>query len=382
MMTTASTAGDADGDLISDADEGGATGTDTDGDGTPDFQDDDSDGDGIPDYREAGDADAATAPVDTDGDGTPDFRDTDSDDNGRDDGVDGVDDIDGDGVLELRKTSMTTATTSRMSSELGANAAQPIDTDGDGIARLPRHRQRQRHDDRPRSRPPTTTTPTAPATSAMSTADDDCVPDQRRGARQHRRRTPMRPPDFIDRDSDNDGIADGAEDANCNGVRDPGEIEPDERRHRRRRRARSDRGRPPAPTRRIRTSNPQANGDFVFVEPYMKPQTPTDDDLDFSTKLQAVDLYVLLDRSGSMSTEIVDVKNNLATVVQQPRRARRSAPAQPANCIPDLWAGAGTIGYQGSGAARIPELGPTSSRTRTSRACRPPNRRAAELASR
>ncbi len=54
--------------------------------------------------------------------------------------------------------------------------------------------------------------------------------------------------------------------------------------------------------------NPQANGDFVFVEPYMKPQSPLDDDLDFSTKLQAVDMYVLLDRSGSMRQEIDAVK--------------------------------------------------------------------------
>src|SRR6185503_229792 len=90
---------------------------------------------------------------------------------------------------------------------------------------------------------------------------------------------------------------------------------------------------------------PQASGDFVFVEPYMKPQSPLDDDLDFSTKLQAVDLYVLLDRSGSMSAEITTVKNNLASVVAN----LKCPPNVTTNCIPDLWAGAGTIGYSGSG---------------------------------
>ncbi len=70
---------DADGDGISDAEEGLG---DTDGDGTPDFLDRDSDGDTILDRDEAGDRDVRTPARDTDGDGRPDFRDLDSDGDG------------------------------------------------------------------------------------------------------------------------------------------------------------------------------------------------------------------------------------------------------------------------------------------------------------
>ena len=73
---------DADGDTISDFDEGALPMLDTDGDGTPDFMDLDSDGDGLTDAMEAGDMDVMSPPVDSDGDGLPDFRDLDSDNDG------------------------------------------------------------------------------------------------------------------------------------------------------------------------------------------------------------------------------------------------------------------------------------------------------------
>ncbi len=85
--------GDEDGDGISDGDEGKlAPGgpPDTDGDGTPDFQDTDSDGDGILD------ADEQLGGDDFDGDGIWNFRDTDSDGDGIPDGADGNTDVDGD----------------------------------------------------------------------------------------------------------------------------------------------------------------------------------------------------------------------------------------------------------------------------------------------
>ncbi|HEV8325684.1 MAG TPA: hypothetical protein VG389_29005 [Myxococcota bacterium] len=94
---------DADGDNISDADEG-APATDTDSDGLPDYTDADSDNDGIPDALEAGDADDATPPVDTDGDGAPDFRDSDSDGDGIPDLFEGTDDDDGDGAPNFQDT--------------------------------------------------------------------------------------------------------------------------------------------------------------------------------------------------------------------------------------------------------------------------------------
>ncbi len=99
---------DTDGDFIADVDEGAGTNVDTDGDGTPDFEDGDSDGDGFSDAVEAGDADPATPPADTDGDGVPDFRDLDSD---------------GDGLADAQEAS---AGTSRSDS----------DSDGDGVTDL------------------------------------------------------------------------------------------------------------------------------------------------------------------------------------------------------------------------------------------------------
>jgi len=338
--------GDADGDGISDADEGIATNVDTDGDGTPDYLDDDSDNDGIPDYREAGDTDVASAPVDSDGDGVADFRDTDSDNNGRADGLDGVEDHDNDGLADFQDLDDDGDQIFDID-EIGPNAMQPLDTDGDGI---PDFRDRDSDND---------TIDDLYETQADfdndgspnfrdSDSDNDCIPDmvEARG----------NPPvdtdgdtrfDFVDRDSDDDGLADGAEDKNCNGALDGGETS-----------ATNGDTDGDGVTDLVETaagtdptnpnSNPQANGDFVFLEPFMMPQSPTDDDLDFKTKLQSVDLYVLLDRSGSMTTEITNVKANLSTVISH-LTCPPLGTGDPATCIPDLWAGAGTLSYQGAG---------------------------------
>jgi hypothetical protein len=61
-------------------------------------------------------------------------------------------------------------------------------------------------------------------------------------------------------------------------------------------------------------------------------------------------MYVIVDRSGSMSSEITTVRNNLSTVVRN-LTCPPLGTGDPATCIPDLWAGAGTVGYSGSGAA-------------------------------
>jgi hypothetical protein len=88
--------GDEDQDGILNHHEGCMYGTDTDGDGVPDYRDVDSDNDGIPDEIEAGDSAINTPPLDFDGDGIPDFRDQDSDN----DGVpDGDEDRDGNGLV-------------------------------------------------------------------------------------------------------------------------------------------------------------------------------------------------------------------------------------------------------------------------------------------
>lgn len=336
--------GDADGDMISDTDEGRAASVDTDGDGTPDYDDDDSDGDTIPDYREAGDSDAASSPVDSDGDGTPDFRDVDSDNNERPDGLDGVDDIDNDALANFQDIDDDGDQIEDIN-ELGPNALQPRDTDGDGA---PDFRDTDSDNDTLTDLIETSLDYDMDAAGNFidTDSDGDCLADQIEGAvdtdmDQHY--------DFVDRDSDNDGVADAAEDANCNGVHDPGETsvkngDTDND-------GVSDMIEIAAGTNPTNAaSNPQANGDFVFVEPYMKPQSPASDNLDFKTKLQAVDMYVIIDRSGSMSEEIVSVRDNLSTVVRN-LTCPPLGTGNPATCIPDLWAGAGTVGYHGAGVA-------------------------------
>jgi hypothetical protein len=140
---------DADGDTITDLDEGVDSAVDTDGDGTADWEDTDSDGDTVPDSTEAGDTDIATPPVDTDGDTIPDFRDLDSDADTIPDDVEGSTDTDGDGVPDFRDT----------------------DSDGDGLPDI------DEAGDTYISTPP-------------RDSDDDGVPD------------------YIDTDSDDDGIPD------------------------------------------------------------------------------------------------------------------------------------------------------------------------------
>ncbi|MDB4964201.1 MAG: hypothetical protein JWP01_4200 [Myxococcales bacterium] len=338
---------DTDGDLIADAHEGRAEGTDTDADGTPDFEDEDSDGDGIPDYREAGDSDAETAPIDSDADGIPDFRDLDSDGNERTDTVDGVEDQDGDNVGAYADRDDDGDAMDDIV-ELGPNPQQPVDTDTDGIADF---RDTDSDNDTIDDLYEGATDYDSDGTGNYIDldSDGDCVSD-----RAEARGTPPMDTDqdhhadFIDRDSDNDGVPDVGEDENCNGTVDAGESSPTN--------VDTDAdgvtdlvetaaGTDPANP----ASNPQANGDFVFVEPYQAPQMPLSSDLDFSTKLQAVDLYVMLDRSGSMSAEINSIKNNLASVVRNVACAPLGT-GTPPNCIPDLWAGAATIGYHGSGA--------------------------------
>jgi hypothetical protein len=338
---------DADGDGISDTDEGRASNVDTDGDGIPDYLDEDSDNDGIPDYREAGDADLATPPVDSDGDGIPDFRDLDSDNNGRPDDLDGIEDPDADGKGNYADLDDDGDGIPDVI-ELGPTPLQPVDTDGDGI---PDFRDTDSDND---TIPDRIETADDFDNDGLGNyidldSDDDCIPDELE-ARGN-------PPadsdgdgryDFLDRDSDNDGLLDGAEDANCNGAVDPGEssaINEDTDGDGVTDLVEVAAGTDPTNP----NSNPQANGDYVFVEPYMEPQSPLDDDLDFRTNLQAVDMYVILDRSGSMSTEITSIKNNLSAVVNNLTCAPLGA-GQPPNCIPDLWAGAGTVGYAGSGA--------------------------------
>jgi hypothetical protein len=259
----------------------GGPDTDTDDDGTPDYQDTDSDDDSIPDAIEAGDDDLATLPRNFEGTGEPDFRDLDSDDDTILDLDDGATDFDNDRALNF----------------------VDLDSDGDCI----------RDADEAGGSPPVDT-------------DDDGRDD------------------FLDHDSDDDGIADATEDANCDGMQGGAETSStdDDSDHD----GASDLVETVAGTDPLDpTDNPQANGDFVFVEPYEGVQSPVSDDLDFSTTLVKVDVYVLVDRSNSMANELVDVETNLEAAVSG-LQCPPEGTGTPGDCIPDLWAGGGAFGYR------------------------------------
>ena len=145
---------DSDGDGINDADEGNG---DTDGDGIPDYLDGDSDGDGISDAEEGvGDSDGDGTPdyldssLDEDGDGIPDivegtgdddmdgipnYLDTDSDNDGIVDGFEAGNsglDTDGDGIddsFDVDQTGGQDANGDGIDDDI-----VPTDTDNDGIA--------------------------------------------------------------------------------------------------------------------------------------------------------------------------------------------------------------------------------------------------------
>lgn len=76
--------------------------------------------------------DDAFEPTDTDGDGTPDFQDTDSDNDSLLDENEGSIDTDGDGDANYRDTDSDNDTLTD-TQEAGDNTAQPRDTDGDGM---------------------------------------------------------------------------------------------------------------------------------------------------------------------------------------------------------------------------------------------------------
>lgn len=230
--------------------------------------------------------DNPSIPADTDQDGTPDYQDLDSDADGVWDQEEGTGDLDGDGKGNWRDQDSDGDCRSDAVESKGQHP--PVDSDGDGK------------------------------------------------------------PDLLDQDSDGDGLSDAAEDANCNGALDTGETDATQ--------GDTDSdgasdiiektlGTDPGDA----SKNPLADGVQVIVVPYQGAPGPQSASLDFSTKLQAVDVYVILDRSGSMLSEISAVKSNLATVVKNLTCPPLGTGA-PASCIPDLWAGAGTVGYSASGA--------------------------------
>lgn len=340
---------DADGDRISDDDESCATSLDTDGDGTPNCADSDSDNDGIPDSLEAGDGDLLTPPIDSDSDGEPDYLDLDADGNGLPDASEGTNDLDNDGIPD--SSDLDNDGDAIMDTlEIGVNPGMPMDFDNDGI---PDMWDRDSDDDLILDVHDRADDPDGDLLLSFrdTDSDNDCLSDTIESGDNDRETAPIDTdldtrPDFKDLDRDDDGLADSSEDSNCNGVVDDNETDASD--------ADSDddgandlvevaAGTDPDSS----LDNPQNNGDFVFIVPYQDTPTPTEDQLDFSTKLQKVDVFTLVDRSGSMTDEILAIRSQIQSVAD----AVTCFPLGMGNeddCVPDIWWGAGTVGYRGT----------------------------------
>ncbi len=301
---------DGDGDTISDEDEGGSSGRDTDGDGTLDSLDDDSDGDGISDRDEAGDADLTTPPRDSDADGQPDFADTDSDNNGIADGSEEAGDLDadgranaidpdddGDGLSDAR--------------ELRGTTAPPADGDGDGLAD---YHDLDSDGDTIGDGDDLDVDTDADGTLDFLDEDSDAdgISDATEAGDADLATAPVDTDedgiaDFRDPDSDGDGLSDQDEvtthgtsptssDSDRDGVGDLIEIAA---------------GTSPTDM----TDSPRTRGDFVFVVPYMEAPDPSRDTLSFRTSIQFADIYFLFDRSGSMAGEISALRAAVGSVM-------------------------------------------------------------------
>jgi len=316
---------DADGDTIPDDIEGS---DDLDGDTLSNARDDDSDGDDIPDAVEAGDADLRTMPADSDHDGTPDFLDLDADNDTISDAEERLADPDGDTLPNARD----------------------FDSDGDGIF------DRLEAGDADPVSPPRDSDGDTLFDYLDLDSDGDLISDAHESILDTDGDTVQ---DFLDLDSENDGVADRDEagdadlatpPANCDGdalpnyrdtdsdndgVRDLDEIsvhhtDPCE--------ADTDGdtvtdlveiayGSPPTDP----GDSPRERGDFVFLEPYRSDPEPWVDTLVFSTALQKADVYFLVDTTGSMGGEILQLRSSIRTTV---------IPGIIA-AIPDSWVGVG-----------------------------------------
>lgn len=363
---------DDDNDGISNEVEG-APSTDTDGDGLPDFQDPDSDNDGVSDADESG---GLNPPVDSDGDGTPDFRDTDSDNNGIDDALESPGDSDADAIPDRRDLDddgdsapdlieiVADAADCDNDGTLDdpGSAADPNDCDGDGT---PDFQDIDSDGDGIEDRFEGTVTDTD-GDGFLDRYDLDSDNDGILDSRETNIDTDADTiPDYRDPDSDNDGLSDADELANGT---DPTLADTDSD-------GVSDLIEAGAGTNPIDPGdNPRTRGDFVFVVPYQAPPDPLDDTLAFRTNFQKADVYFLIDRSGSMQSEMQAMHDAVVGIVDNLTCATHSSPGTcvdaqgcasgqacsldgaciddpaTAGCIPSFWTGAGTYsGVYGDG---------------------------------
>jgi hypothetical protein len=173
-------------------------------------------------------------------------------------------------------------------------------------------------------------------------------------------------PDYVDPDSDDDGVSDLNEigagtdprkaDTDGDGVSDLVEIAA---------------GTDPLDA----SDNPQSHGNFVFIVPYEEPTVPSEDKLEFGTSVQYADIYFSLDESETMGDELAAMRGTsqntgVPGIIQLLSCDKPGAPVgcmidsdcgidevcfskkcieDPlvANgglgCIPDMWTGVGTF---------------------------------------
>lgn len=336
---------DADGDSITDADEGrfDLPVTDSDGDTIPDYHDVDSDDDTIPDIVEAGDLDLTTPPVDSDSDTTPDFRDTDSDDNGIPDGTEGTVDADEDGAADYIDPDNDGDGIDDVT-EIGDDPSSPADFDDDGT---PDHLDLDSDDDSimdGHEGTADTDGDTIPDRHDLD-SDDDTIPDETE-AGDADPFTPPRDtdedgtPDFRDTDSDGDCLDDAWE-RNEMECLDPFNADTDD-------------DRIPDLIELAASLDPcepypgvRLPALHYFIMPYNDPADPppepyvpsaVDEYLVFSTDLQTVDIFLSVETSPAMSDEIAALQGAfLPTVVPSVRAV-----------VPDVWFGLGRLGDCGS----------------------------------
>jgi len=305
---------DADGDTISNGDEGSDRAVDTDGDGFPDFRDTDSDGDGIDDALEAGDDDVLTPPVDSDMDGTPDFRDLDADGDGIPDAVEGAEDTDGDGILDFADLDDDNDFVTDVD-ELIDGTDPPADSDGDG---LPNHRDPDSDNDNilDGHERGADTDGDSLLDVEDTDSDNDGVPDIDEAGDLDIRTAPVDSdgdglPDFRDIDSDNDGLRDGDEVAFGSDPTNPdtdGDGFTDLVEHA----AGTD---PTDDTSRV------PDTDFFVLLPYVDPVTgdpPGPHEmrtLRFGTNIAVADVAFLVDMTGSMGGERTGLINGLVSTI-------------------------------------------------------------------
>jgi hypothetical protein len=291
---------DTDGDTIADGDEGQL---DSDGDGTPNFEDLDSDGDGISDADEAGDGDPASPPVDSDGDGVPDFLDLDSDDNGLPDSEEGATDSDGDGIADAHDSDNDGDGISD-AIEIGGNVANPDDSDGDG---LPDYMDTDSDNDGVADEFEGADDPDGDGIPSYQDldSDNDGIPDSVEVGDD-----PNNPPDadgdgfydFEDADSDNDGLLDNEEpdygtdpfdrDTDGDGFTDLAEIA---------------------------AGTDPLNASSVIEGYYaeLSPRVDTTLEVPFTPEILQADVLFLLDTTCSMTGVLNTMASNFSQVVSQ-----------------------------------------------------------------